>query len=83
MDIILAPNIERLLRMKVAEGLYDSLNEAVNATLNIALNKGCISKEQLEALNADIQEGIDDIEAGRYTEGLDFFDELIADYEQT
>ncbi len=81
MDIILAPNIERLLRMKVAEGLYDSLNEAVNATLNIALNKGCISKEELETLNADIQEGIDDAEAGNLSDAFEFLDELNSKYE--
>ena len=36
MHISLSPNIERFLRLKVAEGLYDSLNEAINATLGLA-----------------------------------------------
>lgn len=67
--------------MKVAEGLYNSLNEAVNATLNIALNKGCISKEQLKALNADIQEGIDDAEVGNLSDAFEFLDELSSKYE--
>ncbi len=43
MDISLTPNIERILRNKVAEGIYNSLNEAINVTLGIALNGSCIS----------------------------------------
>lgn len=82
MDISLSPNIERLLRIKVAEGLYDSLNEAVNATLNIALTRNCISDERFEQLEADIQKGIDDVEAGRYSDAFDFLDKLRKDYEQ-
>ena len=59
MDISLTPNIERLLRNKVAEGVYNSLNEAINVTLSIALNGSCISQEELDNLNKDIQMGID------------------------
>ena len=59
MDISLTPNIERLLRNKVAEGVYNSPNEAINVTLSIALNGSCISQEELDNLNKDIQMGID------------------------
>ena len=51
MDISLTPNIERILRNKVAEGIYNSLNEAINVTLGIALNGSCISQEELDNLN--------------------------------
>ncbi len=81
MEISLSPNIERILRLKIAEGLYDSLNEAINATLAIALDGQYISQERIDELNAEIQKGIDDADAGRYTEGLEFFDELISKYE--
>ena len=50
MDISLTPNIERILRNKVAEGIYNSLNEAINVTLGIALNGSCISQEELDKL---------------------------------
>ena len=33
--------------------------------------------EQLIQLKADIQQGIDDYEAGRYVVGTDFFDEIL------
>lgn len=63
MDISLTPNIEKILRNKVAEGIYNSLNEAINVTLGIALNGSCISQEELDKLNKDIQIGIDTADA--------------------
>lgn len=76
MDISLTPNIERLLRNKVAEGVYNSLNEAINVTLSIALNGSCISQEELDSLNKDIQMGIDEAEAGNLSDAFDFLKEL-------
>ena len=81
MDISLTPNIERLLRMKVAEGIYDSLSEAINATLNIALNPECVSREKLDMLNADIQEGILAADAGKMSDAFEFLNGLRAKYE--
>ena len=81
MEISLTPGIERLLRSKIAEGVYDSLNEAINATLNIALNGECISKEELDMLNKEIQVGIDDYNAGRISDAFVFLDKLKAKYE--
>ncbi len=81
MDISLAPNIERLLRLKVAEGVYDSLNEAINATLNIALNPASVSQDKLDMLNADIEEGIIAANAGKMSDAFDFVDELRTKYE--
>ena len=72
MDIYLAPNIERLLRNKVAEGIYNSLNEAINVTLGIALNGSCLSQEELDKLNADIQLGIDDANCGKMSDAFEF-----------
>lgn len=81
MEISLSPNIERFLRIKVAEGLYDSLSEAVNATLGIVLAKECVSEEELAMLNADIQKGIDDADSGSVSDAFQFLEELKAKYE--
>ena len=78
MDISLTPNIERLLRNKVAEGVYNSLNEAINVTLSIALNGSCISQEELDKLNKDIQMGIDEAEAGNLSDAFEFLKEIDA-----
>ena len=80
MDISLTPNIERLLRNKVAEGVYSSLNEAINVTLSIALNGSCISQEELDKLNKDIQMGIDEADAGNLSDAFDFLKEIGATY---
>ncbi len=81
MDISLSPNIERFLRIKVAEGMYDSLNEAINATLGIVLTKECITQEEIDILNSDIQIGIDDANTGKVSNAFEFLDELKAKYE--
>ena len=81
MDISLLPNIERFLRIKVAEGLYDSLNEAINSILGIVLTKECISQKELDMLNSDIQKGIDDANEGNVSDAFEFLDELKAKYE--
>ena len=81
MDISLTPSVERFLRHKIAEGLYDSLNEAINATLNIAISKECISQKELDMLNADIKAGVEDANSGKMSDALDFLDELKNKYE--
>lgn len=82
MDISLSPSNERFLQNKIAEGIYKSIDEAINGTLNIAISGCCVPQERIDMLNADLQKGIDDYNAGRYSEGTDFFDELIEEYEQ-
>ena len=67
--------------MKVAEGLYDSLNEAINATLNIALNPEGVSQDKLGMLNADIREGILAADAGRMSDAFEFLNGLRNEYE--
>ena len=81
MEITLSPNIERMLRLKIAEGLYDSLNEAINATLNIALNGNSITEERLNMLKDDIQKGLTQADAGKLDDAYDFINELKAKYE--
>lgn len=78
MDISLTPNIERILRNKVAEGIYNSLNEAINVTLGIALNGSCISQEELDKLNKDIQVGIDAANAKDLYDAQEFLKEISA-----
>lgn len=82
MDISLSPSNEQFLQKKIAEGIYKSINEAINATLNIAISGNCVSQESMDMLNNDLEKGINDFESGRYTEGTDFYDELIAEYKQ-
>ncbi len=80
-NISLTPSIREFLQNQVASGLYNSLNEAINANLQIIITQqGNFSLEDIEAFNAEIQKGIDDYEAGRYRDGETAFKELMAKY---
>ena len=81
MDISLSPDNERFIKNQIAAGIYNSLNEAINATISIAISQVIDSKSQLDLLNAEIQRGIDDYNEGRYLDGELAFKKLMAKYE--
>ena len=61
----------------LAAGIYKSFDDAVNAFVS----KFVISQERIDAFNAEIQKGEEDILAGRYSDADEFFQELIAKYD--
>ena len=76
MDISLSPDNEKFLQSQIAAGIYNSINEAVNATSHVVM-----SKERIDQLNEEIQRGIDDYNAGRYMDGETALKKLMAKYE--
>lgn len=46
MEIALPQYNEKILRDKVTESLYDSLNMVINETLEIALKNSCVFKNK-------------------------------------
>ena len=81
MDISLSPDNEKFIQNQIAAGIYNSLNEAINATISIAISQVIDSKSQIDMLNAEIQRGIDDYNEGRYLDGELAFKKLMAKYE--
>ena len=81
MEISLTPSNEMFLRDKIAEGLYDSFDEAVNAMLDIAISGKCQSKERIEMFNKDIKKWIDSYNSGKYTDADTAYKELVKKYE--
>lgn len=81
MDLFLTPNNEEFLKNKISEGVYSSINEALNATLNLDISYESSTKERIAELNNEIQKGIDDYEAGRYLDGEIAFNKLMEKYE--
>ena len=81
MDISLSPDNEKFIQNQIAAGIYNSLNEAINATISIAISQVIDSKSKLDLLNAEIQRGIDDYNEGRYLDGELAFKKLMAKYE--
>lgn len=80
-NISLSPDVRNFLQNQIAAGIYNSLSEAINANIGIIIVQESFTKERKAMLNAEIQKGLDDVEAGRVHNGLAFMDEMIAKYE--
>ncbi len=81
MDISLSPNNEKFIQNQIAAGIYNSINEAINATLSIAIAQIEVSPDEINNLKADIQKGLDDVKSGREHDCIEFMDGLIKKYE--
>lgn len=81
MDISLPHNMENILKTKVAEGVFSTMDEAVTFAIQFAFFENNGLEERVAALNAEIQKGIEDYEAGRYQEGQAAFNKLLKKYE--
>jgi len=64
MNISLTPALEKLVDEKVASGMYQTASEVVREGLRLLKDRD----EETARLKRDIQEGIDAIERGDYTE---------------
>lgn len=65
MDISLPQNIEKILRNKVAEGIFKTMDDAVLFAIQLAFVDDTISPERIAQLNAEIEKGWQDMEAGK------------------
>ena len=61
MDISLSPDNEKFLQSQIAAGIYNSINEAINATISIAISQIEIAPDEIASLRKDIAKGMDDI----------------------
>ena len=73
----LGPYWDDFIKAQVAEGRYGSATEVVRE----ALRRMEEDVEKLKALRAQIQEGLDDANAGRLLDGDEVFADLRARYE--
>jgi antitoxin ParD1/3/4 len=62
--VTLPQDIETLIDREIARGRFRSREEVIGAGVRLL----CEQEERVEALRAAIQEGIDDIENGRFVE---------------
>ena len=68
MHISLTPHLEKLIQDKVESGGYNNASEVVRDALRLHKARTDEDARKLERLTRLIQEGVDDIEAGRYVE---------------
>jgi antitoxin ParD1/3/4 len=63
MTISLSKEQEQLIKQQLATGQFASEGEVLNEALSLLQRRG----EALQKLRAEIQAGLDDLDAGRYT----------------
>jgi antitoxin ParD1/3/4 len=59
MNVNLSPQLEELVRQKVASGLYTSASEVVREALRLMEEQDRIRAAKLEQLRQEIREGLD------------------------
>ena len=64
LNINLTPQLENMVRQKVAGGLYNSASEVVREALRLMEAQDQLRAVRLEQLRQDIQEGLDSGSAG-------------------
>jgi len=69
MNVSLTPELERIVDQKVKSGQYNSASEVVREGLRLLQQRDNMHEAKLNALRAEIQKGIDDLEAGRIYDG--------------
>ena len=68
MKVQLTPELEKVVREKVASGLYLDEGEVVRDAIRMLDRQDRIDEEKLHELRAAIQVARDDVAAGNYTE---------------
>ena len=79
MNVSLTPQLEELVKDKVASGRYHSASEVVREALRLLEEQEEVQKIRREALKRDIMVGMADLDAGRYKtygSGQELFDEV-------
>jgi antitoxin ParD1/3/4 len=77
MNVSLTKTLEAFVRSKVDSGLYNNASEVVRDALRLLEARERIEAKHLNWLRAEVQKGIDDVEAGRY--GPFDIEEIIAE----
>lgn len=76
MDISLSNNIVEILKTKVSEGVFSTMDEAINFAVQFTFINNNISAERIDKLNAEIEKGWQDKEAGLGRSSREVFADL-------
>ncbi|MBR1754753.1 hypothetical protein IJ732_07960 [bacterium] len=81
MDISLSRDFDSFIKEQMATGLYDSVNDIVQEAMSLFRLRKSVSQDRIDSFNAELQKGLDDINNGNFSDGDEFFKDLIAKYE--
>lgn len=76
MDISLSNNMIDILKNKVSQGVFTSMDEAICFAIQFTFVENNISQEKIDLLNAEIEKGWQDMENGLGRESADVFTDL-------
>ena len=80
MEISLSPDNEKFLQSQIASGIYNSINDAINGVINIAISRTTISQERIDEFNEAIEIGLNAYKNGEYVDGDSVIAELRKKY---
>jgi antitoxin ParD1/3/4 len=64
MNVSLTPELEKLVNEKVRTGLYNSASEVIREALRLLHERDQISRQELEAVRAKINRGLEQLDRG-------------------
>ena len=64
MNVHLTPRLEKMVRQKVASGLYNSASEVVREALRLLDEQDRLRAMRFEELRKQIQQGLDELDRG-------------------
>lgn len=76
MNVSLTPELEQIVDQKVKSGMYNSASEVVREGLRLLQERDRLHETKLASLRRDIDEGVTDLEAGRYRNGREVMADL-------
>ena len=73
MNVSLTPELDRLVKKKVASGMYQSASEVIREALRFFQFHDDLQQQKLEMLKSEISKGVNSLNAGK---GLEMTDDL-------
>lgn len=78
MNVSLTPELMKIVQDKVASGIYSDASEVVGLGVRLLFELDSIKKRQIESLNSEIDKGLNSLKLGKFFNGHDVYNELLA-----
>jgi antitoxin ParD1/3/4 len=80
MHVSLTEELEKMVKAKVASGMYNNASEVIRESLRfMEANEAWIYQMKMDRLKFEINKGVEQLDRGEKTEGSLFFKELAKD----
>jgi antitoxin ParD1/3/4 len=77
MHISLTEQLEKMVKAKVASGMYNNASEVIRESLRfMETHEAWIAQMKLEKLRNEISKGLDQLDRGESVDGYAFFEDL-------